>query len=517
MEGSEFNWKKSRAQQRRKDKRRKDFPQRNRNVQDQRNQEINSSDNTEEIKDVTTAENHVPKDKIDVKSGLNDKDSPSKEEKDSEEKPLVDFSNLKRETEEIEKLKRKNQYEITSNWGRYEVSEKNESLVYDSEEPADILRLLQTPSSHGGHFLLREEQDWTDASKTLLSSCFTLDLRRLSQALSCIPFHVRHELPETIFSAEEMEQMTYALATRRDHYFRSIKEEGANDKNKKVTEDAKNILSILKGDSDKETEIPCLDDSIIRVDKNNRNSTNEEGYCDNDNVVNINDTFSLETCVESTVTITRVEKSPVKEDISFKDEYKRNDTTNPVINRNLSYEKEVKYVENPLPVRVAASESRDSRNNTIKERRTPEKVIYNDRSPVNERKEPAQLSESVFSTSVTDNERDSGVPSEKQFVKESKDKIVSSKSVPISSSTGKNTKEGNTLEKTTQKRDGSANDDFDFFVSLKDPVKKQSSVNTHEKSPSGVSGMTAPKVTAATNKIEKDESLEDWLDSVLNG
>ena len=66
---------------------------------------------------------------------------------DSEEKPLVDFSNLKRETEEIEKLKRKNQYEITSNWGRYEVSEKNESLVYDSEEPADILRLLQTPSS----------------------------------------------------------------------------------------------------------------------------------------------------------------------------------------------------------------------------------------------------------------------------------------------------------------------------------------------------------------------------------
>ena len=45
-----------------------------------------------------------------------------------------------------------------------------------------------------------------------------------------------------------MEQMTYGLATRRDHYFRSIKEEGANDKNKKVTEDAKNILSILKGD-----------------------------------------------------------------------------------------------------------------------------------------------------------------------------------------------------------------------------------------------------------------------------
>lgn len=62
------------------------------------------------------------------------------------------------------------------------------------------LPIIKFCAADGGHLLLKEEQDWAVTSKTLLSGCFALDLKRLAEGLSCIPFYLRHGLPEDIFS-----------------------------------------------------------------------------------------------------------------------------------------------------------------------------------------------------------------------------------------------------------------------------------------------------------------------------
>lgn len=518
MEGADFNWKKSRVQQRRKDKRKKEFSHRNKNGQAQQDQETTLSDKTEENTDVKTSETEVPKGKGEVKKGLNEKDMPSKEGK--EEKPVVDFSNLKRETEEIEKLVKKNQYEISSNWERYAGSENKEDIVYKSEEPADILKLLQSPNSYGGHFLLKEEQDWAATSKMLLSGCFALDLKRLAQGLSCIPFYIRHDLPENIFSEEEMEQMTCGLTKRRGDYFRSVKEETVTDKNRNVSEYTcnENILQISREDSDKtnikQSELQCLDDCIIRNDKKNENIVNmENDYNSDDNIIQKNNAFSLENCVVSVEASYKTEQSPVKEEISFIDRSKRKHTVEVAASSSKHHvETKLENERNPLPVLVVASETFDSHISAIRESRTPEKTVDSfqktfdsGRSSVKER---SDSSEPVFSSNITDSKKISNRgESDIQSLKENEDRTTPSKPVSSSSTTG-NSREDSTLQKTVA-------DDLDFLLSLQDPVKKQPSVSVCQAS--GTSYVPAPKVTTAANKVEKDESLEDWLDSVLNG
>lgn len=527
MEGADFNWKKSRAQQRRKEKRKKDFTHKNKNVQDRQEQETTVSDKIEESTDVRTSETEVPKENREVKNGLNEKNVPTKEGEGPKEKPVVDFSNLKRETEEIEKLVKKNQYEISSNWERYVASENKEDVVYNSEEPADILNLLQSPSSYGGHFLLKEEQDWAAASKMLLSGFFALDLKRLARGLSCIPFYIRHDLPENIFSAEEMEQMTYGLTKRRADYFRLVKEETGTDKNRNVSENTcnENILQLVKEDSDKtnikHSEVQCLDDCIILSDKKNEKILNmESDYNSDDNIIQKNNAFSLENYVEAS---SKTNQSQVKEEISFVDKSERKHTVEVAVTNNKHHaDTKLENNRNPLPVPVVASETFDNYVSATRESRTPEKTVDrfqktvdSDRSSsAKERKEISDSSEPVFSSNVTDSKKDSNRgENDIQSVKENERTTTLSK--PISSSiTTENRREDSTLKKTVKKPNSVA-DDLDFLLSIQDPVKKQPSVSVRQVS--GTSYVPAPKVTPPASKVEKDESLEDWLDSVLNG
>lgn len=515
MDGSDFNWKKSRAQQRRKEKRKKDFSCRNKNIQ-QDQKKTTFPDKTEESSDVTPYKIDVPKEKHDIKSGFSDDDTQSKKSKDSKEKPVIDFSNLKRETEEIEKLMKKNQYEISSNWERY-VGSGKENSVYDSEEPSDILRLLQSPGSYGGHFLLKEEQDWAVTSKMVLSGCFALDLKRLAQGLSCIPFHMRQGLPESLFSVEEIEQMTHGLTKRHEDYFSSITEETVTDKNRSVRENVsnKNILLVSKGDSRKTSikqgETLSLDDTIIYSSKKQHTSAD-----DSDNIVEKNNTLSLEKCLERVVTLSKTNQSPQKGNVSFEDKNKTEHTVDASLNRYLYDETERKYLRNPSPV---DSETFNSCSSVVRDCRIPEettglfcKTVASNSPHINERQNKNESMESVFSSGHNVNVKENNrAPSGIQIDKKSEDGNLPYKQVSTSS-TSENKKQENTLQKIRKYNSAT---EFDFLLSVQDPVKKQSAVNIHQKS-SGKAYMPAPKVTTTPNKTEKDECLEDWLDSVLN-
>lgn len=47
---------------------------------------------------------------------------------------------------------------------------------------------------------MKEEQDWSSASDALLNGYFALDLKLLSQGLTCIPAYERLQLPKRIFT-----------------------------------------------------------------------------------------------------------------------------------------------------------------------------------------------------------------------------------------------------------------------------------------------------------------------------
>lgn len=103
----------------------------------------------------------------------------------------VDFSNLKKETDEIKRLTDSSKYskrEISSNWSRYEKSENEDEFT----SAADFSSLLQAPVSGGGHFQFKSEKHWDVKIKSQYSEYFSLNLKTINDGILSIPFYERH-------------------------------------------------------------------------------------------------------------------------------------------------------------------------------------------------------------------------------------------------------------------------------------------------------------------------------------
>ncbi|PNF44025.1 hypothetical protein B7P43_G16230 [Cryptotermes secundus] len=117
------------------------------------------------------------------------------------------FAKLKRETDDIKALKhQKPRRKIFSNWAKYE-----EPLPYLDHEVelqgADFEALVKAPLS--GHFRFKSERTW-DADVTSLSGeLFSLDTDLLADGLATIPLCQKLDLPVSLFSEAELEDMDY--------------------------------------------------------------------------------------------------------------------------------------------------------------------------------------------------------------------------------------------------------------------------------------------------------------------
>ncbi|XP_054264472.1 uncharacterized protein LOC128987575 [Macrosteles quadrilineatus] len=122
------------------------------------------------------------------------------------ENVTIDFSNLKRETEEIAKLTKKfAKRNISSNWHRYSAPQGPEDdSKEDVEAPADFSALIQVPSSKGGHLQLKDEREWSSASNEQLGGYFALNMKQLSHSLQCIPLYEQLRLPKHMFTEDEL-------------------------------------------------------------------------------------------------------------------------------------------------------------------------------------------------------------------------------------------------------------------------------------------------------------------------
>lgn len=115
------------------------------------------------------------------------------------------FANLKRETDDIKALKSKKTHrQIFSNWARYE--EPLPGPDHEAElQGADFEALLNAPLA--GHFQFKSERTWDDNVTSLSGELFSLDVDLLADGLATIPLYQKLDLPVSLFSAAELEDM----------------------------------------------------------------------------------------------------------------------------------------------------------------------------------------------------------------------------------------------------------------------------------------------------------------------
>lgn len=282
--------------------------------------------------------------------------------------------------------------------------------------------------------------------------------------------------------------MTYDLSRRHDEYFRPIKEETVTDKNRNISENKCNekILKEDLGETNvKQTKTLYLDDRTIN-DKTRSTSTIESHY-DGNNIVEENNIYSLENYFGNFEIVSKTDQSPLKEDISFKNENKRLHTVDTLLNRGIYNESELIYASKPSPVPVSVSEIYNSDTSTIREHRTSEKTaallcktVVSNSSFMNERKDKTDSPMPVFISNDENNKSESNsLLNSIKVIKKCEDKCDKSKPVSISSTLREN-KEDSMLQEIQKLN--SSTDEVDFFLSLEDPIKKQSSASIHQKS-----------------------------------
>ncbi|XP_044728799.1 uncharacterized protein LOC123292277 [Chrysoperla carnea] len=118
----------------------------------------------------------------------------------------VDFSNLKKETDEIKRLTEPSKYskrEISSNWSRYEKNEYEDEFT----SAADFSSLLQAPVSGGGHFQFKSEKHWDEKIKSHYSEYFSLNLKTINDGILSIPFYERHCINSALLNDNQIIHM----------------------------------------------------------------------------------------------------------------------------------------------------------------------------------------------------------------------------------------------------------------------------------------------------------------------
>ncbi|XP_033209905.1 uncharacterized protein LOC117168390 [Belonocnema kinseyi] len=104
---------------------------------------------------------------------------------------------------------------------RNRLSDDNISDVEESGQ--DFESLLNTPVSEGGHFTFKSEKDWNfNISES--SQLFSLDLRLLNAAVSCIPFNECVEVEDTYFSNDQLTYMRSDAERAKENYEKIVEE-----------------------------------------------------------------------------------------------------------------------------------------------------------------------------------------------------------------------------------------------------------------------------------------------------
>jgi len=117
----------------------------------------------------------------------------------------MQFQHLKRETEEIAALTEPKSFSrrvIVSNWERYELPP---DVLEDHEEEAlDFETLIKSLSDVKGHLKLKHEQSWGSERSELQEDFFNMDMQKLFTSLKRVPYHIRQNLPATLFTQEQL-------------------------------------------------------------------------------------------------------------------------------------------------------------------------------------------------------------------------------------------------------------------------------------------------------------------------
>jgi len=98
-----------------------------------------------------------------------------------------------------------NKRTIVSNWERYE---EEGCLEHEAEElrmrGADFTQLLNEAGSASSQFRFRSEAEWDDSNEDD-GVALSLDLPSLATSLTCVPLHLRLNLPEHMFLPEQID------------------------------------------------------------------------------------------------------------------------------------------------------------------------------------------------------------------------------------------------------------------------------------------------------------------------
>lgn len=146
-----------------------------------------------------------------VDSSLGDKvlDHPPSQTDSKPEPPNTAelFANLKRETDDIKALKhQKHRRQIFSNWAKYDEPLPSPDREVELQG-ADFEALVKAPLS--GHFQFKSERTWDADVTSLFGELFSLDADLLADGLATIPLYQQLDLPVSLFSVAELEDMDY--------------------------------------------------------------------------------------------------------------------------------------------------------------------------------------------------------------------------------------------------------------------------------------------------------------------
>ncbi|XP_069702493.1 muscle M-line assembly protein unc-89 isoform X2 [Periplaneta americana] len=143
------------------------------------------------------------------------------------------FANLKRETDDIKALSAKKtpSRQIFSSWTSY--NKQLPDPTQDVEmQGADFTHLLHAPMSVGGHFQFKSEKTWDTNVAALSGELFSLNADLLAAGLATIPLYEKMNVPISLFTTSEIEDMNYHAKQSQTRYD-STKKNMAGQYNKK--------------------------------------------------------------------------------------------------------------------------------------------------------------------------------------------------------------------------------------------------------------------------------------------